>query len=236
MNDLNICDTHGINIVTKIYNCIFVYYSIDVMDQELLTKYIDELEKQQLMMNDDNVPLTKVKKSKVVEEVKESAAVVEEKKPAKVKKPRPPKTQKQMEAFSKMKESRDKKIVQKTIAKKIEAGKLALEQLKSSQPQKEVSKKEVKVKSDSSSSVEIIRKKKKKRVIIEDSSSDSEIEIVKTKSKPKQQEIQQPETNNSQEFGKSHKNRNSAVKVYDEPKKQIPQQNNYAQPRNFFCD
>jgi hypothetical protein len=105
----------------------------------------------------------------------------------KVKKPRKPKTEKQMESFKLIAAKRQENIIQKKIAKKIEASKYLLEHDELPYKAKlraKATPKQISIESDDSSSddsqpkiiIKKIHKKKKKPVIIhvEESSSDEE--------------------------------------------------------------
>ena len=177
------------------------------MNSEDLQKYIIELEKQKA----DNEPLCKTKKSKQPPEVSQSEAIV------KVKKTRAPKTQKQLDAFNNIVlEKRKKMVEQRQLEKKIEASKLLLAN-EMNKPKPQV----VEHDSDSSEDEIIIKpkKKKSKKIVIEDSSSESEDEV--------------PLVHNKKDFGRSHCNKKSAVKIH-EP---VQQNQQSQQPkRNFFCD
>ena len=118
-------------------------------------------------------------------------------KPIKEKKPRPPKTQKQLEQFEKVRLKRAESLKQKSIAKKIEASKLLLEhgielpskaepKVKEELPSKAkpkyhqelTPKDDTDDESDDEPPVIIVKKKKKKKqpktIIIEESDSDEE--------------------------------------------------------------
>ena len=190
------------------------------MDQELLSKYIEELEQQRL----DDVPLTKPKKQKDNQPSQQIQEQTEpEAKPKKVSK-RPPKTPLQMEAAKKMQMKRKQIVEQIHLKKKIEAGKAYLEELKKNQskendqveelPKQIPKKQQVKENSpdsESESSEEVIIKKKskskskkskKKIVIVDDSTTDE--------SESEDEPIIKKVSNNN-DFGKSHQNRKSKI-------------------------
>ena len=192
---------------------------------EKLQKYISDLETQQF----DNVPLTKVPKQKnVMKEAISFEAVSSVPIPidqivsaevVKVKKPRKPKTPAQLEAFTKMRAKKTIDDNQKALNKKIEITKALLESEMKKQTAQPKSKKLEPIKEDSESSDEEIvvkksKKKKKQIVIVDSSDEDSESEkTIERKEVPK-------------DFGKSHRNKKSNIKVYDAPKVN----------KNFFCD
>jgi hypothetical protein len=170
-------------------------------------------------MEEDNEPLTRSKKDKKVVEVTQPIVepMQQEVKPEKVKKPRPPKSEAQLEAFKKALETRKANIEKKKIDKKVEASKILLEHDKSKEVKKV--KQKVILESESESEPEIVivkRKKKPKRKIVIESETDSE-----TESEEEQKPIQK--------FGKSHQHKNSVkgIKITEPIKKMS---------YNFFTD
>jgi predicted DNA-binding protein (UPF0251 family) len=157
-------------------------------------------------------------------------------KPIKEKKPRPPKTQAQLEQFEKVRLKRAESLKQKSIAKKIEASKLLLEhgielpskdepkikeelpQAKPKYHQELTPKSDTDDESDDEPPVIIVKKKKKKKqpktIIIEESDSDEE-------------DVQQHYINKVKEARHfvSQQNKKSLIKVHK--KNDIP---------NYFVD
>ncbi len=196
------------------------------MNSSELEKYILELEQQKA----DTEPLCKSKKGKAPPDgTPPVAPPISPVKEVKVKKPRPPKTEKQIEAFKNVIAIRKANLDKGRLDKKIEASKILLanelnkkqvEQPKAEKPKK----KQVVVESDSDSDSEdeiIVRPKKKrsKKIIIEDSSSsEDEAPLVK------------------KDFGRSDQNKKSAVKIHDQPTPQASKQQPQQPKRNFFCE
>jgi hypothetical protein len=173
---------------------------------------------------DEQAPLTKPKKTK-------SKAVIIEAKieapdpeiiPAKVKKPRAPKTQKQLEVF------REKCALarQNNIKKKddvLESAKqIVKKEIKKTTKQNNVVESDSSDSSDSEPEVIHVRRKSKRKpkkkivVVHSDSSSDSE-----------------PQYEMKKEFGKSHRNKKSVPSHQVETK---PVASNVRNPINFFAD
>lgn len=177
-----------------------------------------------------NVPLLKQprqkKSSQNTEAVKEP-----------VKKPRPPKTEKQMEQFKKVIAARKQKVEENKLKKKIEASKFLLEQgiikedkqevkaeLKKPAKQQAPTKEwdlENQTDSESSSEEQIVvvkkKKKAKKKIIVMQSETDSESESSDEK----------PVVH--RKF-KTQQNKKSVVKIHKEPITNIPNKNY----KNYF--
>ena len=179
----------------------------------------------------DNGPLTrsKIKKEPIppIPPVAPVAPVQEP--PIKVKKPRPPKTEKQLEGLKKAQSVRRANLEKINYEKKLEASKFLMEheeKLKAN-PELKIKKQKIVVQEsseeESESEPEIVyikkhRKTKKDKIIIEESESETEEEPEKYV-KP---------------FGKSHRNKKSVVKTYEQPKPSKPQSNTSF--RNMFTD
>jgi hypothetical protein len=176
---------------------------------------------------DEQAPLTKPKKTKskaIIVEAKIEAPLEPETKPAKVKKPRAPKTQKQLEVFrEKCALARQNNIKKKKDDVLESAKQIVKKEIKKTTKQNNV------VESDSSdgsdSEPEVIhvrrksRRKPKKKIVVvhsESSSSDSE-----------------PQYERKKEFGKSHRNKKSVPSHQTETK---PVVSNIRNPINFFAD
>lgn len=194
-------------------------------------------------------PLEKSKKSKVVKEVgllspkeidqglnQELEEVLEHKLPkvkepkVKEKKPRPPKTEKQLESFRNCLESKKLKNEERLLEKKIEASKLLLELKKKKKPKYESDSSD----SESDSDMEVIVKKKKckkskksKKIIIQDSSDSS--------SSSGGSESDEPEPIPLKQFGKTHQNKKSIVNIKIPDNKPKPKQTNQ-NLHNYFCN
>ena len=198
------------------------------MTEEEIQVYLDELEKQKSDL-DSTTPLQKPKKIKEGEQDIEKVPVV------KKKRPKPPKTELQLKSFKeKVVDKRLEMCKRKDLEKKIEAGKAYLESLRNAKrelpkikeenvPVETKVKKPIVEKEESEEEIIYVKKpKKKKTIVIESSSeSESEIEIVEKK----------------KEFGKSHRNKKSVVKIESQPKPQpissVQQPKNY---HSYFCD
>jgi hypothetical protein len=177
----------------------------------------------------DNGPLTKSKsKKEPTPPTPPVAPVAPIQEPTiKVKKPRPPKTEKQMEGLKKAQAVRRANLDKINYEKKLEHAKFLKEheeKLKSN-PELKIKKQKIVVQEsseeESESEPEIVyikkhRKTKKDKIIIEESESESEEE-------PKQY---------VKPFGKSHQNKKSLVKTYEQPKP-IKTQSNF---RTMFTD
>ena len=177
----------------------------------------------------DNGPLTKSKSKKEptppTPPVAPVAAVQEP--PIKVKKPRPPKTVKQLESLKIAQSVRRANLDKINYEKKLEASKFLMEHEEKLKSNPELKNKKQKIvvqessEEESESEPEIVyikkhRKTKKDKIIIEESESESE-EEPKHYVKP---------------FGKSHQNKKSLVKTYEQPKP-IKTQSNF---RTMFTD
>jgi len=189
------------------------------IDIETLKNYINDLEEQ-------TIPLTKkttakTKQNETVEQTEITAPPVKQKRPYNV-------TEKKKEQLVMAREKRRANDVLRAKQKKLESAKLLLEN-ELTQPKKEVPVKSAKELSDTEDErvvyVKMPKKKTtKKQIIIQDedttSSDESETVLVKTTKKP---------------FGKSHRNRNSVVKIHSKEK----EEREVMQPRtfvNYFCD
>jgi hypothetical protein len=170
-------------------------------------------------VENEKVPLTKPKKN-VEQEINNTIGSIDSSttkpiEPIKLKKPRPPKTAKQMESFKKVQEKRKEILDAQMLNKKIEASKLLLQHnIKPNKPLKEETDDEPEI-------IYVTKPKKKKHIIIEsssESSSESEEEYIE-KVKQKQ-------------WGKSQKNKKSVVKINNSQ----PQNNTIKPSYNFFCD
>ncbi len=201
-----------------------------------LEKYILELEKQSA----DVEPLCKSKSKKdapvdtnVVN--KDSSNLSGQ--PMKEKKPRAPKTQKQLDAFKLTLEKRKNAVEQRGLNKKIESAKLLLATEMKKQPVPDKQTKPSKIisdkdySSDSSSEEEIVVKKKKKSkkiVIVESSDSSSSSSSESEKEQPMKKK----------DFGRTHQNKKSVVKVHQPDSSTVKHKSTPSIPtkRNFFCD
>jgi hypothetical protein len=177
----------------------------------------------------NNTPLTKQPKSKSIKAKEEDTIVTETVvEGVKQKKPRKPKTEKQLEQFKKMAEARKLKLEEDKLNKKIEASKFLLEQGIDIKKKKKVVK-EPKIEVDDNSSgssssseeeqiivVKKKQKKKSKKIIVHESSSDSEAE---------------PEV--VERHFKHQRNKKSIIKVHQEATKPT---NRVIAPRNYFVD
>jgi hypothetical protein len=182
--------------------------------------YINELISEK---ESDNLPLTKPKKIKEFKVVEEqpSEPITEpfEEIKTKPKKPRPPKSEKQMEAFQKAQSKRHDVLKTLALNKKLEASKLLLQNDVKLMPEK---KEKTVIQKDESSDDEpeiiyVKKPKKKKKIIIEESSDDdSEDEVIIKK----------------KDWGNTQRNRKSVVKIGE----QKPQPTLNKPTRNFFCD
>jgi hypothetical protein len=184
--------------------------NISEADYKKFKQYVDDIE-------NEKVPLTKPKK--VVESVTitqpvitpELSTIIEE--PTIIKKPRAPKTVKQMESFKKLQAKRKEILDSKRLDKKIEASKLLLQH--DIKPVRQI-----KEESDDEPDIIYVKKpKKKKQIVIEESDSDEE-------------SVEKVQVSKPANWGKSQKNKKSVVKVdYQQPV------NNTIKPSyNFFCD
>jgi hypothetical protein len=187
--------------------------------------------------NEYNTPLTKQKKvkSKPVNEedilVTETVVV-----PIKDKKPRKPKTEKQLEQFKKMHEARKLKLEEAKVNKKIEASKFLLEHgvdIKKAKNEKVIKEPKVEIADDSSSSgssssesdqeqIIVVKKKKgkkksKKVILEEETSSESEPEIIERNFK-------------------HQRNKKSIIKIHSGQVKPTKNNRVVIEPRNFFVD
>lgn len=172
----------------------------------------------------DNVPLTKSKGKR--EQIQPPAP--EAIKPMQEKKPRPPKSEKQLESMKRALEVRRANIEKRRYEKKLEASKFLVEhdikQMESIIKPKQ--KKIVELSSeddDSESDTEIVyikkpRKVKKNKIVVEVSESESESE----------------EEPRHKQFGKSHQNKKSIVKMQDKPKQH--QEQSKLSYRKMFTD
>jgi hypothetical protein len=181
-------------------------------------------------MEDTNVPLTRSKGDKTIQQkpepVPETIPVVPPTKPVKEKKPRAPKTPAQLEAFQKAMQKRKANIEIKKQEKKVEASKILLEN-------------DIKPK-------EVVKKSRKPRtVVIEESESDDEPNVVyikkRSSKKKKKKIIVESETDSETEsesdieikhkksFETSHQNKKSVkgITVVEPIKKSY---------HNFFAD
>ena len=183
------------------------------------------------LQNDDydNVPLTKSKNKK-----EELTKIVQEyvEKPEPEKKPRPPKSEKQLESMKKALEVRRGNIEKRKYDKKVAASKFLVEH-----------------EARQDEAINKPQPKPKKQIIVHeerDESSDSEPEIVfiKKPKKSKRNKIIVQESDSESEsdeepiqkqFGKSHQNKKSVVKTYEQPKPTPKQQPNISY-RNMFTD
>jgi hypothetical protein len=154
----------------------------------------DEFLKLQLLLNNmnidqnsyENVPLLKNKnKTAIISNVEANPVpdLLETFKPVKVKKPRPPKTLKQMEAFKKVAEKRNINIEMKKKERMLSSAKLLFENYnkKHEQPPAQVmhTQKKAVVCESSDEEIYVVQSKPKKnkirkRIIIESSSEDSD--------------------------------------------------------------
>ena len=190
------------------------------MNTSELEKYIADLERQSA----DSAPLCKPKNIKNDQVVTNVEPITE-----KEKKPRKPKTQAQLDAFKITLQKRKSAVEQRGLNKKIESAKLLLANEMKKQPVSEPTKhKESDYSSDDSSKDEIVvrksKKKKSKKIIIVDSDSDSDSgqDVPPTPKK---------------EFGRSHQNKKSAVKIHQPVQTQQKHNSNeQKKPCNFFCD
>jgi hypothetical protein len=174
-------------------------------------------------VNDDyETPLTKQPKHKV----KTNEIKIEEKQIINEKKPRKPKTEKQLEQFKKVVEARKKKVEETKLQKKVEASKLLLSQgyhIKDKKPKPEINE-------TSSSSEEeqviVVKKKKKaskkkKVIVVEESDSDSDSSITPTP----------PASISKSRSFKHQQNKKSVVKIHP-PSNDIQMNNNNY--KNYF--
>jgi hypothetical protein len=177
----------------------------------------------------NNTPLTKQPISKSIKAKKEDTIVTETVvEGVKQKKPRKPKTEKQLEQFKKMAEARKLKLEEDKLNKKIEASKFLLEQGIDIKKKKKVVK-EPKIEVDDNSSsggsssseeeqIIVVKKKQKKKskkiIVHESSSSDSEPEVI-------------------ERHFKHQRNKKSIIKVHQEATKPT---NRVIAPRNYFVD
>lgn len=181
--------------------------------------------------DNDNVPLTKskTKKEELVQLVQEYNEHVSQKQ-EKEKKPRPPKTEKQLESMKKALEVRRTNIEKRKYDKKLAASKFLIEHearqdesINKPQPKPKkqiIVHEEREESSDSEPEIVFIKKPKKtkkNKIIVEESESESEEEPI-----PKQ-------------FGKSHQNKKSVIKTYDQPKPNVKPHSNISY-RNHFTD
>ena len=201
-----------------------------------------------------NVPLLKQPKQK-----KSSQNIEAVKEPVKLdKKPRPPKTEKQMEQFKKVIAARKQKVEENKLKKKIEASKFLLEQgiikeekqevkteLKKPAKQQAPSKDwdlENQTDSESSSEEQIVvvkkKKKAKKKIIVMQSETDSESEssddkpVVHRKFKTQQNKksVAGMPLQAPAAYAEASASRVSVVKIHKEPITNIPNKNY----KNYF--
>jgi hypothetical protein len=179
--------------------------------EEQLKKYKEYLES----MDDEKAPLTKPKSKKVIKKeiknIEEEEELIEIKKE---KKPRPPKTKEQLEAFKKnCQKAREEKISKKKDDELLKSAKLLLEKgLK-------------KTESESESEPEVIhlktktKKKPKKKIVVVHSESDS------SGGSGSESDIPKPVN----DFGKSHKNKKSNPVI-----KEVKESTEKTKPKNYL--
>jgi hypothetical protein len=190
------------------------------IDIEKLRSYINDLEEQ-------ITPLTKTKsKSKhditPIEETQDEPITSQEPEPIKKKITRTV-TEKKKEQLIKAREIRKTNTEKRNKIKKLESAKLLLqdeitkpkkEELVSSEPESSSEEPEIVI----VKKPKVIKKKKpKKKIIIQDDESTEE-----------SSEEPEPVTKQKQ-FGKSHRNKKSVIKIHDHPSHSQPNYN------NFFC-
>lgn len=179
------------------------------------------------MEPEDKTPLTKSKKSTKKNNIAEpkeipTPQVEQEEIYIPPKKTRPPKTEKQLEAFQKALDVRKQNIMKKTEQKKIEASKYLLSKGELEEIE-DISEDEI---IDDEPEVIYLKKPKKKvkrrkQIIIEsESESESEPEVIERKS--------------YKSFGKSHRNKKTSIKEYPKQPSQPPIYNPQPIKHNYF--